>query len=42
MPVIMIPDVKQPTKEVAALAYRIFSSLSDVIPFLRHLLDVKP
>ena len=41
IPVIMIPDVKQPTKEVAALAYRIFPSLSDAVPFLRCLLDVR-
>jgi HAD superfamily hydrolase (TIGR01509 family) len=41
MSVIMVPDVKQPTKEVAALAYRIFPSLSDAIPFLQQLFNLK-
>jgi HAD superfamily hydrolase (TIGR01509 family) len=39
IPVIMIPDVKQPTKEAASLAFKIFPSLADAMPFLRKLLD---
>jgi HAD superfamily hydrolase (TIGR01509 family) len=38
MPAIMVPDVKQPTKEIAAIAYKIFSSLADSIPLLQGLL----
>ena len=41
MPAIMIPDAKQPTKEVAALAYKNFPSLADAIPFLQKLFNKK-
>ena len=41
MSVIMIPDVKQPAEEVAALAFKIFPSLADAIPFLQELFDKK-
>jgi HAD superfamily hydrolase (TIGR01509 family) len=41
MSVIMIPDVKQPTKEVAALTFKIFPSLVDAMPFLQELFDKK-
>lgn len=38
MTAIMVPDVKQPENEVAVLAYKIFPSLTEVLPFLRRLL----
>lgn len=38
MTIIVVPDVKQPERKIAALARGIFPSLSDTIPFLRQLL----
>ena len=39
MTVIMIPDVKQPNEQVASLAHKIFSSLSQVIPYLEEVMS---
>lgn len=41
MPVIMIPDVKEPTREVAELALKVFPTLSDMIPFVEKLINGK-
>ena len=34
MPVIMVPDLVQPSEEIRALAWRVCGSLSDVVPLL--------
>jgi hypothetical protein len=37
----MIPDLNQPSRETAALAYRIFPSFYEVITFLEADIDGK-
>ena len=39
MTVIMVPDVKQPTPEIADLACKIFNSLKEALPFVQNLLS---
>ncbi len=39
MTVIMVPDVKQPTSQVADLACKIFTSLEEALPFVQNLLS---
>ncbi len=39
MTVIMVPDVKQPTREVADLTCQIFTSLKEALPFVKNLLS---
>ncbi len=41
MPVIMVPDVKKPTKQVRALALKVFEDLEKVKPFLEKLFNEK-
>lgn len=40
MAVIMIPDLKQPAKDVEPLAHRVFPSLLEAIPFLQSVIDL--
>jgi len=40
MTVIMVPDRKQPSKEVAELTHRIFGTLSEAIPFLKECISI--
>jgi HAD superfamily hydrolase (TIGR01509 family) len=39
MAVIMIPDLKQPSKELMPLIHKVFSSLHEAIPFLQQELE---
>jgi HAD superfamily hydrolase (TIGR01509 family) len=41
MSVIMVPDVKRPTKQVAAFSLKVFDTLSDAIPFLEKIFSKK-
>jgi HAD superfamily hydrolase (TIGR01509 family) len=41
MTVIMVPDVKRPAPEVAALACKVFTSLKESLPFVRDLLSLE-
>ncbi len=41
MTVIMVPDVKQPTPQVADLACKIFTSLKEALPFVKNLLSLE-
>jgi HAD superfamily hydrolase (TIGR01509 family) len=35
MTVIIVPDLKQPSKEIVSMAHRVFPSLCEALPFLR-------
>jgi len=39
MTIILIPDLKQPSKEIAQLAYEVCSSLLEARPLLRTIID---
>jgi HAD superfamily hydrolase (TIGR01509 family) len=41
MPVIMVPDVKRPTRQTAELSLKVFDTLSDAIPFLEKIFNGK-
>jgi HAD superfamily hydrolase (TIGR01509 family) len=42
MATIMIPDLKQPSKEIVGMVYRIFPSLYEAIPFLESVIGTRP
>jgi len=41
MAAIMIPDLKQPSQEIAQLAHRVFPSLYEAIPFLESVINTQ-
>jgi beta-phosphoglucomutase-like phosphatase (HAD superfamily) len=40
MAVIIVPDLKQPSKEITAMAYRVFSNLYEAVPFIQKIISM--